>query len=110
VHTLLNLIFQTGIPTKTPRPMVPELDCKSTLLTDSHPLFHYKVYGHILTVISEYNNTDLTQITFELYERQLSSTEKEHSLRIGFSPGAHYDSVLDLQMDAEHCLKTAPRR
>jgi inositol hexakisphosphate/diphosphoinositol-pentakisphosphate kinase len=53
---------------------------------------------------------DLTQITFELYERQLSANEKEHSLRIGFSPGAHYDSVLDLQMDAEHCLKTAPRR
>ncbi|KAG2188416.1 hypothetical protein INT44_001169 [Umbelopsis vinacea] len=79
VHTLLNLIFQTGIPTKTPRSMLPELDY-------------------------------LTQITFELYERQLSSTEKEHSLRIGFSPGAHYDSVLDLQMDAEHCLKTAPRR
>ncbi|KAG2184750.1 hypothetical protein INT43_000663 [Umbelopsis isabellina] len=80
VHTLLNLIFQTGISAKTPRELLPELDY-------------------------------LTQITFELYERQLSADEeKEHSLRIGFSPGAHYDSVLDLQMDAEHCLKTAPRR
>ncbi|CAO3689688.1 unnamed protein product [Rhizopus microsporus] len=50
----------------------------------------------------------LTQITFELYER--NRQEKEYSLRIGFSSGAHYDSVLDLKMDAEHCLKVAPRR
>lgn len=53
----------------------------------------------------------LTQITFELYERNRQSvSEKEYSLRIGFSSGAHYDSVLDLHMDAEHCLKVAPRR
>lgn len=53
----------------------------------------------------------LTQITFELYERNRhDGTEKEYSLRIAFSPGAHYDSVLDLHMDAEHCLKVAPRK
>lgn len=53
----------------------------------------------------------MTQITFELYERNRHSVpEKEYSLRIGFSSGAHYDSVLDLKMDAEHCLKVAPRR
>lgn len=53
----------------------------------------------------------LTQITFELYERsKQGTTEKEYSLRIGFSSGAHYDSVLDLRMDTEHCLKVAPRR
>ncbi|KAI7908297.1 histidine phosphatase superfamily-domain-containing protein [Cokeromyces recurvatus] len=80
VHTLLNLIYLSGVPTKVPRNTLPELDF-------------------------------LTQITFELYERNRQSVpEKEYSLRIGFSSGAHYDSVLDLRMDAEHCLKVAPRR
>ncbi|KAI9487698.1 MAG: histidine phosphatase superfamily-domain-containing protein [Benjaminiella poitrasii] len=80
VHTLLNLIYLSGVPTKVPKNTLPELDF-------------------------------LTQITFELYERNRQSVpEKEYSLRIGFSSGAHYDSVLDLRMDAEHCLKVAPRR
>ncbi|KAL0092063.1 histidine phosphatase superfamily-domain-containing protein [Phycomyces blakesleeanus] len=80
VHALLNLVYLSGVPTKGPRNRLPELDF-------------------------------LTQITFELYERnQLSDGKKEYSLRIAFSPGAHYDSVLDLHMDAEHCLKVAPRK
>jgi hypothetical protein len=53
----------------------------------------------------------LTQITFELYERDRhNGTEKEYSFRMAFSPGAFYDGILDLHMDAEHCLKVAPRR
>ncbi|KAK4521139.1 ubiquitinyl hydrolase 1 [Mucor velutinosus] len=80
VHALLNLVYLSGLPTKFPRPILPELDF-------------------------------LTQITFELYERNRhNGSEKEYSLRIAFSPGAHYDSVLDLRMDAEHCLKVAPRK
>ncbi|KAI7904111.1 histidine phosphatase superfamily-domain-containing protein [Cokeromyces recurvatus] len=80
VHALLNLVYLSGLPTKFPRPILPELDF-------------------------------LTQITFELYERNRhNGTEKEYSLRIAFSPGAHYDCVLDLHMDAEHCLKVAPRK
>ncbi|EIE79258.1 hypothetical protein RO3G_03963 [Rhizopus delemar RA 99-880] len=80
VHALLNLVYLSGVPTKVPRNILPELDF-------------------------------LTQITFELYERNRHSVpEKEYSLRIGFSSGAHYDSVLDLKMDAEHCLKVTPRR
>ncbi|KAG1148523.1 hypothetical protein G6F37_004245 [Rhizopus arrhizus] len=80
VHALLNLVYLSGVPTKVPKNTLPELDF-------------------------------LTQITFELYERNRHSVpEKEYSLRIGFSSGAHYDSVLDLKMDAEHCLKVAPRR
>ncbi|KAI8987307.1 histidine phosphatase superfamily-domain-containing protein [Mycotypha africana] len=80
VHTLLNLVYLSGLPTKYPRPVLPELDF-------------------------------LTQITFELYERNRhNGTEKEYSLRIAFSSGAHYDCILDLHMDAEHCLKVAPRR
>ncbi|KAI8097695.1 histidine phosphatase superfamily-domain-containing protein [Halteromyces radiatus] len=81
VHALLNLVYHSGVPTKIPRNMLPELDF-------------------------------LTQITFELYERKNPDTDTaaEYSLRIAFSPGAHYDSVLDLHMDAEHCLKVAPRK
>ncbi|KAI7862052.1 histidine phosphatase superfamily-domain-containing protein [Spinellus fusiger] len=80
VHALLNLVYLSGVPTKGPKNRLPELDF-------------------------------LTQITFELYERnQLSDGNKDYSLRIAFSPGAHYDSVLDLHMDAEHCLKVAPRK
>lgn len=48
---------------------------------------------------------DLTQITFELYERR-----KEYSLRIGFSPGAHDPNLIDLQIDSRHGLSVAPRR
>ncbi|CAO3589087.1 unnamed protein product [Absidia cylindrospora] len=81
VHALLNLVYHSGVPTKVPRNMLPELDF-------------------------------LTQITFELYERKNPDTgnDADYSLRIAFSPGAHYDSVLDLYMDAEHCLKVAPRK
>ncbi|KAG1248243.1 hypothetical protein G6F68_013871 [Rhizopus microsporus] len=78
--TITDFVYLSGLPTKFPRPILPELDF-------------------------------LTQITFELYERDRhDGTNKEYSLRIAFSPGAHYDSVLDLDMDAEHCLKVAPRK
>lgn len=73
---------------------------------------------------------DLTQITFELYERSgpgtplgspvagnsassngpLSPQSPEYSLRIGFSPGAGNPNILDLQMDSKHCLSVMPRR
>lgn len=80
---------------------------------------------------------DLTQITFEMYERSgpgtpLSSpltgplasstlstssangpqspSSPEYSLRIGFSPGAGNPNILDLQMDSKHCLSVMPRR
>ncbi|KAI8068198.1 histidine phosphatase superfamily-domain-containing protein [Gongronella butleri] len=80
VHALLSLVYLSGVPTKVPRQSLPELDF-------------------------------LTQITFELYERKNPDMENtaEYSLRIAFSPGAHSDSVLDLHMDSEHCLKVVPR-
>lgn len=65
---------------------------------------------------------DLTQITFELYERSgpapidspitspQSPQSPEYSLRIGFSPGAGSPNILDLQMDSKHCLSVMPRR
>lgn len=75
---------------------------------------------------------DLTQITFELYERSgpsgpsssstspigsplggrepSSPSTPEYSLRIGFSAGAGNPNILDLQMDAKHSLSVMQRR
>ena len=53
---------------------------------------------------------DLTQITFELYERKsVVSQDREYSLRIGFSPGAHDDNLIDLTLDSKHSLAVASR-
>ncbi|KAF0436882.1 histidine phosphatase superfamily-domain-containing protein [Gigaspora margarita] len=80
VHSLLNVVFLSGLPTRIPRKDVPELDY-------------------------------LTQITFELYERHRGiSGEKEYSLRVAFSPGAYSPNILDLHLDARHCLIVAPRK
>ncbi|CAG8633921.1 10849_t:CDS:2, partial [Dentiscutata heterogama] len=50
------------------------------------------------------------EITFELYERHRGlSGEKEYSLRVAFSPGAYSPNILDLSLDARHCLIVAPR-
>ncbi|RHZ75247.1 hypothetical protein Glove_216g82 [Diversispora epigaea] len=79
VHTLLNVVFLSGLPMKIPKYQIPELDY-------------------------------LTQITFELYERHRGPNgDKEYSLRVAFSPGAHDPNILDLQLDARHCLNVAPR-
>jgi inositol hexakisphosphate/diphosphoinositol-pentakisphosphate kinase len=56
---------------------------------------------------------DLTQITFELYERIKGSSEnliEDFSLRIGLSQGAHDANLIDLQFDNNHCLSVSPRR
>ncbi|CAJ0637764.1 6583_t:CDS:2 [Entrophospora sp. SA101] len=80
VHTLLNVVFLSGLPTRISKNEVPELDY-------------------------------LTQITFELYERLRGiSGEKEYSLRVAFSQGAHDPNILDLKLDARHCLNVAPRK
>ncbi|KAI1316514.1 hypothetical protein EDD11_009927, partial [Mortierella claussenii] len=102
VHTLLNIVYLSGIPTRLSKNKIPELDY-------------------------------LTQITFELYERNgptqsistaalmgspipltsqtfLPPTQPEYSLRIGFSPGAGNPNILDLQMDSKHCLSVMQRR
>ncbi|KAF9424618.1 hypothetical protein BGZ94_008025 [Podila epigama] len=102
VHTLLNIVYLSGMPTRLRKSEIPELDY-------------------------------LTQITFELYERSGPSappssstspigspqvtrepvspqTTPEYSLRIGFSPGAGNSNILDLQMDAKHCLSVMQRR
>lgn len=80
VHTLLNIVFNSSLPLSLKPDEVGELDY-------------------------------LTQITFELYEYQTENNdEKQWSLRLGFSPGAHHSLIMDLEMDDHHALSVAPRR
>ncbi|KAI8996007.1 histidine phosphatase superfamily-domain-containing protein [Gaertneriomyces semiglobifer] len=56
----------------------------------------------------------LTQITFELYERNrglssLDSDPREYSLRIGFSQGAHNANLMELHLDSRHSISVSPR-
>ncbi|KAG8954007.1 hypothetical protein FRC04_000991 [Tulasnella sp. 424] len=53
-----------------------------------------------------------SHITFELYERSggHSKTDKEYSIRLSISEGAHSSNVLDSALDARHALNVKPRR
>ncbi|KAJ3567499.1 hypothetical protein NP233_g6323 [Leucocoprinus birnbaumii] len=53
-----------------------------------------------------------SHITFELYERNhgRGKTDKEYSIRLSLSEGAHSSNVLDSTLDARHSLNVQPRR
>ncbi|KXN90246.1 Inositol hexakisphosphate and diphosphoinositol-pentakisphosphate kinase [Leucoagaricus sp. SymC.cos] len=53
-----------------------------------------------------------SHITFELYERNHGrvKTDKEYSIRLSLSEGAHSSNVLDSTLDARHSLNVQPRR
>jgi hypothetical protein len=48
-------------------------------------------------------------VTFEIHERMGVSSEKEFSVRISLSEGAH-GYPLDVSLDAKHALQVQPRR
>lgn len=54
----------------------------------------------------------VAHLTLELYERSIGSAhrEKEYSIRLALSGGAHTSNVLDSQLDAKHSLNVQPRR
>jgi hypothetical protein len=56
----------------------------------------------------------LTPITgsFELYERNhgRGKSDKEYSIKLSLSEGAHSSNVLDSTLDARHSLNVQPRR
>jgi hypothetical protein len=102
---------------------IPELDC-------TYPVQICIQLTSFILLITGCMSLDLTQITFELYERNNNperrnsnspvsaspirssalQPEKEYSLRISYSPGANYPNIMDLQMDAKHCLNVARRQ
>lgn len=49
---------------------------------------------------------------FELYERNhgRGKSDKEYSIRLSLSEGAHSSNVLDSALDARHSLNVQPRR
>ncbi|KAF9451705.1 hypothetical protein P691DRAFT_757029 [Macrolepiota fuliginosa MF-IS2] len=53
-----------------------------------------------------------SHITFELYERNhgRGKTDKEYSIRLSLSEGAHSSNVLDSTLDARHSLNVQARR
>ncbi|KAG6854798.1 hypothetical protein C0991_001225 [Blastosporella zonata] len=53
-----------------------------------------------------------SHITFELYERNhgRGKSDKEYSIRLSLSEGAHSSNVLDSTLDARHSLNVQPRR
>ncbi|CAK5275559.1 unnamed protein product [Mycena citricolor] len=79
IHTLVNLVLQSGLPIANRR--IPELDYCS-------------------------------HITFELYERNhgRGKSDKEYSIKLSLSEGAHSSNVLDSTLDARHSLNVQPRR
>ncbi|TIB75696.1 hypothetical protein E3Q23_02239 [Wallemia mellicola] len=54
----------------------------------------------------------VAHLTLELYERSIGGAhrEKEYSIRLALSGGAHTSNVLDSQLDAKHSLNVQPRR
>jgi len=53
-----------------------------------------------------------SHITFELYERNhgRGNSDKEYSIKLSVSEGAHSSNVLDSTLDARHSLNVQPRR
>ena len=53
-----------------------------------------------------------SHITFELYERNhgRGKSDKEYSIRLSLSEGAHSSNVLDSALDARHSLNVQSRR
>ncbi|KAI0939291.1 hypothetical protein AcW1_004373 [Taiwanofungus camphoratus] len=53
-----------------------------------------------------------SHITFELYERNhgRGKSDKEYSIKLSLSEGAHSSNVLDSALDARHSLNVQPRR
>ncbi|KAK9719425.1 inositol hexakisphosphate and diphosphoinositol-pentakisphosphate kinase [Basidiobolus ranarum] len=80
LHTMLNVVFGSGLPTKLTRADLEELDYL----------------------------TQITFELYECNRE--SDGSKEYSLRVGFSPGAHHANIMDLQMDDRHTIFVSPRR
>ena len=115
IHTLVNLVLLSGLPIANRR--IPELDyavstglfsygaTEALLINrDSHILRRSLLifFGKVIDPLGR----------FELYERNhgRGKTDKEYSIKISLSEGAHSSNVLDSALDARHSLNVHQRR
>ncbi|KAJ2824049.1 inositol hexakisphosphate and diphosphoinositol-pentakisphosphate kinase, partial [Coemansia erecta] len=82
IHTLLNLVFLSNMPTMVPYDNVGELDYLTHII--------FEVYERKPDVDAD--------------------VQREYSVRIGFSPGATCFHVLDTNIDSTHALRVLPRK
>lgn len=94
IHTLMNLIL-AALPQANRR--IPELDYAVSLA-------HF-VFNLLAKVLQ-------SCITFELYERNngRGKSDKEYSIKLSMSEGAHSSNVLDSALDARHSLTVQAKR
>ncbi|KAG0377040.1 hypothetical protein BGX24_006802, partial [Mortierella sp. AD032] len=92
VHTLLNIVYLSGIPTKLHKRDIPELDYLTQITFEL------------------YERSGPTTPSLSTFDSPHHSSPPEYSLRIGFSPGSGNPNILDLQMDSKHCLAVMQRR
>lgn len=79
IYTLLNVIYESQIPTRMARNSLPELDYLSQI--------SFELYE------SEDNLT----------------SQKRYSIRLTISPGCNTADPLDVQLDSKHCISCIPR-
>ncbi|KAG0298998.1 hypothetical protein BGZ98_010365 [Dissophora globulifera] len=100
VHTLLNIVYLSGIPTRITKGQIPELDYLTQITFEL-----YERSGPGTPLSSPVGGKSAPSTN-----GPQSPQSPEYSLRIGFSPGAGNPNILDLQMDSKHCLSVMPRR
>ncbi|KAG0246865.1 hypothetical protein BGX31_006929 [Mortierella sp. GBA43] len=112
VHTLLNVVYLSGIPTRLAKSMIPELDYLTQITFEL-----YERSGPAAPPPPEnLSSSPLMSLFSPLGDTNSPTTDStpahtpEYSLRIGFSPGAGNPNILDLQMDSKHCLSVMQRR
>ncbi len=95
IHTLVNLVLLSGLPIANRR--IPELDYAVRI-----------AFLQLDTCAHDYQS----HITFELYERNhgRGKSDKEYSIKISLSEGAHSSNVLDSTLDARHSLNVQSRK